>query len=506
MTRKVFRDAIHDMIALERESDAPAQDPVAWGDAMILDLIDSPPMQRLRRIRQLGTASRVYPTAEHSRFSHALGVMHLAKRILRVLGMQDPELIDREAALQVKVAALLHDVGHGPYSHLFEVIFGDAENHESLGWRIIAEPGPVRTIIGRHCQRLNIGETTFIQGLQRVWGGDRDPHSPSHFGRQVISSQLDADRMDYLLRDAYFTGVAYGRYDLEWLLHSLRLRDVAGVLHLCVDISRGPTALESYIAARDNMYRQVYHHKTIRAMDALLMHLFALLVWSREILGVYPPGTPLELSRFLDAIQQASGNPLPLDVFLALDDTVVDYAVNHWAVHLPDTPLPWGELRWKSRLFRDRKPLYRRLCWRMTDPEEPGQSLLTDVIHDQQAASALEQFLAAQAATPLPLTLPGETDPHPVPLRFLVRMDSVERTPYAHLQYDADLQEPVFVLDGSGRVVAAERASNHINFLGHSRRRLARVFVDPRAHLAVATLLKSHFHHPAMAVEIPSRN
>ncbi|MBF0152245.1 MAG: HD domain-containing protein [Magnetococcales bacterium] len=505
MTRKVFRDAIHDMISLDREESGPAQDPVEWGDALILDLIDTPPVQRLRRIRQLGTASRVYPTAEHSRFSHALGVMHLAKRILRILGTQDAAPLDRVAALQVKVAALLHDLGHGPYSHLFETLFSATDHHESLGWRMIAEPGAIRSMITRHCHRLGLNEESFFQGLHRIMGDDHRAHGPDPFGRQIISSQLDADRMDYLLRDAYFTGVTYGRYDLEWLLHSLRLREVAGVVRLCVDITRGPTALESYIVARDNMYRQVYHHKTIRAMDSLLMHLFAVLIWGRESLGVYPPGTPPELSRFLDVVKDPAIQPLPLDLFLALDDTVVDYAVNHWAMLPPDVPLPWGELRWKSRLFRDRKPLYRRLYWHMTDPEDTQQPLRSDVIRDLQGARNLEAFFRKRGAHPVPVVSPGEESSRLIPLRFLVRVDSVERTPYAHLQYAADLQDPVFVLNGSGQAVAAERASSHINFLGHNRRRLVRVFVDPRAHHAVATLLKSDFYHPDLVVDIPSR-
>ncbi|MBF0178344.1 MAG: HD domain-containing protein [Magnetococcales bacterium] len=505
MTRKVFRDAIHDMISLDREHASPAHDPVEWGDALILDLIDAPPMQRLRRIRQLGTASRVYPTAEHSRFSHALGVMHLAKRILHILGRQESGPIDRVAALQVKVAALLHDVGHGPYSHLFEIIFGAAVNHEALGWRIVAEPGSVRSIISRHCCRLGLDEETFFHGLRAVWGKDGrlHPQEARHFGRQVISSQLDADRMDYVLRDAYFTGVAYGRYDLEWLLHSLRLCTVAGSPRLCVDITRGPTALESYIAARDNMYRQVYHHKTIRAMDSLLMHLFAVLVWGRELLGEYPPGTPSELVRFLDAVRQPGAQPLPLDLFLALDDAVVDYAVNHWAEHLPETPLPWGELRWKSRLFRDRKPLYRRLYWCTVDPRDSGQTIRSDVIQSPEAAHALERFFRAHDNTALPVEWPEGGAPRQIPLRFLVRVDSVERTPYAHLQYAADLQDPVFVLDGSSQAVAAEDASTHISFYGHNRRRLVRVFVDPRGDHAVASLLKRDFCHPDLVVEVP---
>ncbi|MBF0127046.1 MAG: HD domain-containing protein, partial [Magnetococcales bacterium] len=132
MTRKVFRDAVHNMISLHRERNGPAPDPADWGDALLLDLIDVPEMQRLRRIRQLGPAARIYPSAEHSRFSHALGVMHLAKRILSGLAQpsQTPSL-PREEMLQVKVAALFHDIGHGPYSHVFDHLHPDMESHEA---------------------------------------------------------------------------------------------------------------------------------------------------------------------------------------------------------------------------------------------------------------------------------------------------------------------------------------------------------------------------------------
>ncbi|MBF0425607.1 MAG: HD domain-containing protein [Magnetococcales bacterium] len=505
MTHKVFRDAIHDMIALDREEGGPAADPVAWGDALLLDLIDTPPVQRLRRIRQLGTTSRVYPTAEHSRFSHALGVMHLAKRILHVLGTQTGVVIDRVVALQVKVAALLHDLGHGPYSHLFEAIFGAVADHEALGWRMIVEPGAVRTVIEQHCHRLGVEQAVFFQGLAGILGGrEHSGQAVATFGRQIISSQLDADRMDYLLRDAYFTGVTYGHYDLEWLLHSLRLCDVTGTPRLCVDIARGPTALESYIAARDNMYRQVYHHKTARALDALLGHLFAVLLWGRETLGVYPPGTPPELSRYLEEVRRYDGSPPALALLLALDDAVVDYAVNHWANDLPDHPLPWAELRWKSRLFRERQPLYRRLRWYTNGLGGNRPATCSDVIDDPEFARVVDAFFSAQAATLLPVASAVGEGTQMLPLRFLVKVDSVEHTPYAQLRYTADLPDPVFVRHGPAPAMSAEHASNLINFFGHHPQRLVRVFVDPRAHVGVVELLRATFRYPDRVADLPT--
>ncbi|MBF0285643.1 MAG: HD domain-containing protein, partial [Magnetococcales bacterium] len=160
------------MIALHREEDGPAVDPVEWGDALLLDLIDTPPVQRLRRIRQLGLATRVYPSGEHSRFSHALGVMHLAKRILALLHRQDPHLFTPVERLAVKTAALLHDVGHGPFSHVFEHLHPAIGPHEAWGWRIITGDGDVREAVARHCRRLGLDEAVFWSTLRRVWLGE----------------------------------------------------------------------------------------------------------------------------------------------------------------------------------------------------------------------------------------------------------------------------------------------------------------------------------------------
>ncbi|MBF0428374.1 MAG: HD domain-containing protein [Magnetococcales bacterium] len=493
MTRKVFRDAVHNMISLHRERDGPASAPADWGDALVLELIDVPEMQRLRRIRQLGPAARIYPSAEHSRFSHALGVMHLAKRILANLeghsDTQAPPLLQRAEMLQVKVAALFHDIGHGPYSHVFDYLHPGLESHEARGWRIVTHSDSIRAVIRRHCDRLGLDEARFIHGLGAVWGlaGMREP---PRFGRQVISSQLDADRMDYLLRDAHFTGVSYGRYDLEWLLHSLQVREMDGVVRLCVDLSKGPAALESYVAARDDMYRQVYDHKTVRAFEALLIHLFGLLGWLWRLEKGPPPGTPPVLVRFLESMSLAL-EPALAD-FLRLDDTVVDYAIGHWAEMDPVTPAQ-AELRWKCRMFRDRVPIYRRIVWHLPSEEESGRRIKTEIIHDEAIAEAIEQFFQQHGDTLLTVRDGDSGWMREVPLRLLVQVDRLDRAPYAHLQYAAGRSDPVYVIDGMGHVLPAEAVSTRIHFLGVSRRRLVRVFVDPRVKGQVMALLQGEF-------------
>ncbi|MBF0182914.1 MAG: HD domain-containing protein [Magnetococcales bacterium] len=498
MSYKVFRDAVHNMISLHREADGPATDPVDWGDALLLDLIDTPEMQRLRRIRQLGPANRVYPSAEHSRFSHALGTLHLAKRILATLLARNDVLLERPQMLQIKVAALLHDIGHGPYSHVFELIAPALVQHEQLGWQLVERQGAVRQLIERHCQRLQLAADSFFQGLQALLGV-KEEGKPPLFARQLISSQLDADRMDYLLRDAHFTGVSYGRYDLEWLLHSLRACRVGEATLLGVEVSRGPSALESYIVARDHMYRQVYDHKTVRAFEVLLVHWFGVLLWYRQEHQCSPPGTPWPLECILQRL--ADGQALDLADYLALDDAVLECAIGSWALQEASSPAA-AELCWKSRLLRDRKPVYRRVRWQWRG-EEPW---LSDQLHDGELADQVELFFQQHGDTRIAVQ-EGEESPRQVPLSLLVRVDRLERSPYAHLQYMPGKVEPIWTVTAgsaaqAGLVRPAEQVSTLIDQLGGSRRRVARVFVDPRALSAVERLLQAQFVHPQLAVAV----
>lgn len=507
MTYKVFRDAVHNMISLHRETEGMTVNPVDWGDALLLDLIDTPEMQRLRRISQLGPASQVYPSAEHSRFSHALGTMHLAKRILAtVLSRPDPPL-DRETIVQVKVAALLHDIGHGPYSHVFELIVPNWGGHEVLGWRMVDRDGPLRQTIIRHCHRLNIPEDRFLLGLHTMLSKG-DTSGNNSFGRQVISSQLDADRMDYLLRDAHFTGVSYGQYDLEWLLHSFRACRVGTGFRLCVEISKGPSALESYVVARDHMYRQVYDHKTVRAFEVLMVHLFQLLQWRWDEEGGPPAETPAALLRCLETIH--SGSPISIVDYLALDDAVLDCAIGQWAEQIPQSPLD-AELRWKSRLLRDRKPIYRRLLWQFShssqkqDPLSSGETRWSEQIHDAEIADAVDGFFQKKRQTRLTVRYPDGTL-GTLPLYLLVQVDRLERAPYAHLQYTTGKADPILTIEEGGGYSSkhtmrpAEHASALINQLGGSRRKLARVFVDPRVLSDVEDLVRCHFYHPNVEI------
>ena len=218
-------------------------------------------MQRLRRLRQLGLAYLAFPSAEHSRFSHALGALASGTRAFDALRTHSPEAFASESELRAKrkllrAALLLHDLGHGPFSHACEAVLG--VRHEQRTQAILALP-ELREALARV-------DADPAQVLGLITGApDADPVL-----RELVSGpNLDADRMDYLLRDAYFTGVAGGTYDAEQLIESLRAIEVDGSAQLGVD-GRGVVALESFVLARYMMFATVYFHHTTRAFERVL--------------------------------------------------------------------------------------------------------------------------------------------------------------------------------------------------------------------------------------------
>jgi HD superfamily phosphohydrolase len=230
-------------------------------DAGEVALLGTPAVQRLRRLRQLGLAYLAFPSAEHSRFSHALGALAAGTRAFDALRIHSPEAFDSERDFQTKrkllrASLLLHDLGHGPFSHACEAVLG--VRHELRTQAILGRP-ELRDALAA------IGvDSAAVLGL--VTGApDADPVL-----RELVSGpNLDADRMDYLLRDSYFTGVAGGTYDSEQLIASLRVLEVDGRPQLGVD-GRGVVALESFVLARYMMFATVYFHHTTRAFERVL--------------------------------------------------------------------------------------------------------------------------------------------------------------------------------------------------------------------------------------------
>jgi HD superfamily phosphohydrolase len=251
--KKIFRDPIHNYIDVS---------------GCALEIIEDPFFQRLRNIKQLSFTHYVYHGAEHSRFGHSLGVYHLANRLSDRLLLDE----DREIREEFCLAALLHDVGHHPFSHSFEAVLKNAYkeigvdfDHEYFTLKIINE-----TTIGECIESSGLNKNHVIQLIQ----GSYTERANLQYLNQLISSEFDIDRLDYLLRDSYYCGIPYGKIDLERLLMSLEPdNDIITISE------KGITSIEMYVLSRFYMYTQVYTHHTTRAFDLMLQNTL-----SREVL------------------------------------------------------------------------------------------------------------------------------------------------------------------------------------------------------------------------------
>ena len=243
---KVLKDPVHSYIHIHYE--------VIW------NCLDSKEFQRLRRIRQLGGDFQVYPTAEHSRFSHSLGVYEIVRRMVTEVKSLCVELTEYEKVC-VMLAGLLHDVGHGPFSHAFEHITN--HSHEEYTAKIILGNTELNAILRAVSEKLPQDIVSIIQHTHE-----------NDILNQIVSGQLDADRMDYLLRDSYFTATSYGQFDLERILRTIRVRKTAEGRKVIVVKYTGIHSVEDYIMARYQMYWQVYYHPVARSYEAVFIQLF----------------------------------------------------------------------------------------------------------------------------------------------------------------------------------------------------------------------------------------
>lgn len=303
---KIIRDPVHDVISFRL--DRPT-------DALLFALINAPEFQRLRRIRQLGLANLAYPGADHSRYSHSLGVMQTARRMLEHLG----QLIDLNPRDQTRclAACLLHDLGHGPFSHVFERV-GNIQ-HEQLGARIIRDSeSRVHQVLAAHDAALPAEVAGMLRG-----------EAPADLYRDVLSGQLDADRLDYLLRDNLMTGSRYGGFDLTWLLHALTIDSSTGRLAVT---AKGISAVEAYLQSRYHMYRNVYFHKVVRSAEGMVR--LALQRARRLMVQGRLPWPPRENVVF----KALTGQRLSISEFTELDDVSVLYCIKLWS-RAEDAPL-----------------------------------------------------------------------------------------------------------------------------------------------------------------------
>lgn len=286
---KVFKDPVHRYIHVK--------------DRAIWDLIGTAEFQRLRRIKQLGTSFFTFHGAEHSRFNHSLGVYEIVRRILA--NFEGQPYWNKEERLLCLAAALLHDLGHGPFSHAFEKVF--KLDHEDFTKKII------------------LGDTEINHVLRRV--ADDFPEKVAEVINKtyhdklvvsMISSQIDADRMDYLQRDAYFTGVSYGHFDMERILRVMRPVDDQVVIK-----ASGMHAVEDYIMSRYQMYWQVYFHPVSRSAEVILSKILHR-VKALHIAGYAFDFEPKHFTSFF-------AGEVTLQDYLRLDETIVMYYFQAWA-------------------------------------------------------------------------------------------------------------------------------------------------------------------------------
>lgn len=299
---RTYHDPLHGAITLERT------DPT---EALIIALIDTPAFQRLRRIRQLGTASLTFHGAEGSRFTHSLGAMAVTRRIFDCLAKRYSQLQSYRPL--VLCAALLHDVGHGPFSHTGEEIFRG--NHEVWTRRILKESQPIRHL-------LDSFDPTLAGDLEQVYL----KQYPVPVVWQLVSSQLDCDRLDYLMRDSYFTGASYGRLDLDRILLAL---DYDPASQQLVVARKGLAAIEHYLIVRYFMYAQVYNHPKNIAASWVLEQALAR---AKSQLA----SDQLIADSTVTAWLKQPCSQLPLSQYLAADDGIFGYHIQRWR----DSPDP----------------------------------------------------------------------------------------------------------------------------------------------------------------------
>ncbi|MCB0819439.1 MAG: HD domain-containing protein [Bacteroidetes bacterium] len=283
---------------------------ISIGDELLFDLIEHPWFQRLRRIRQLGLTDYVYPGAHHTRFHHALGALHLMNLAIESLRSKGHDISEAES-LGARIAILLHDIGHGPFSHALEHSIIDGIHHERLS-------------------------LLFMQQLNRHFGGRLDmaiaiftDSHPKRFLHQLVSSQLDVDRLDYLNRDSFYTGVTEGTVGSDRIIKMLEVVDDQLVVE-----EKGIYSIEKFLLARRLMYWQVYLHKTVLSAENLLVHVLrraknlvgkGVVVNATESLAFF-----LRQSR--DGISKLSGEELA-QRFARLDDYDIFASAKDWMNH-----------------------------------------------------------------------------------------------------------------------------------------------------------------------------
>lgn len=307
---KVFKDPVHRYVRV--------QDQVIW------DLIATFEFQRLRRIKQLGTSYLTFHGAEHSRFNHSLGVYEIVRRMIQKMEKQPSW--NKEERIVCLCAALLHDIGHGPFSHSFEKVFD--LDHEAFTQQIILGD----TNVNRILKKVNADLPEKVaQVIDKTY--------EDQLVVSVISSQIDADRMDYLLRDAYYTGVSYGQFDMERILRVMRPTENKVVIK-----SSGMHAVEDYIMSRYQMYWQVYFHPVTRSAEVILTKIFHRAKYLYESGYTFQVDPTLLVSLFKEQVN--------LKDYLQLDESVIYFYFQRWQEEEDKTLQDLCQRFMERRLFK----------------------------------------------------------------------------------------------------------------------------------------------------------
>ncbi len=293
---KIFNDPVYGFITIPYE--------------LIFDLIEHPYFQRLRRITQLGLTNYVYPGANHTRFHHALGALHLMDMAIGVLRYKGHKISKKEAEA-VSIGILLHDIGHGPYSHTLENCLIPGVSHEFLSEMFMAKLNDI------YKGRLSLAIDIF------------QDHYKKRFLHQLISSQLDVDRMDYLKRDSFFTGVQEGVISHDRIIEMLEIKNDRIVVE-----EKGIYSIEKFLVARRLMYWQVYLHKTVLVAEQLLVNILKRAKELSEMKVRVQASKPLEYFLKNNVTKKMfSESDEPLESFAMLDDMDVMSAVKSWMNH-----------------------------------------------------------------------------------------------------------------------------------------------------------------------------
>jgi uncharacterized protein len=427
----ILRDPVHGLIAFDSAE-----------EQIVIKLLATAEVQRLRRIRQLGVASLAFPGAEHTRFAHALGTAHVMKRLIARLRDVDTDLpswqkLTFSHAREALAAALLHDLGHGPFSHLFEEAIPRVGEHERWSSRILLDrTTEVGRVLAAEDPELPSRVAQLIHG-----------HHELVYLARAVSGTLDVDRCDYLLRDAHGTGVPYGRYDLDWLLRSLRFAPLDGERTsppLAIDGAKGIVSIESFVMARLFMFQQVYFHKAARAgewMIRAIMSRAAALLADGKKLPMVPP-----------AIQTAaSGCEVALWDYLELDDNVLFGAMHAWEKG-PDPILADLTRRVRARALFKTLELYGNAPVRADDALATAREIAV------RAGLAPDAYVGLDTAVdvpfsdredPLAVVFPGGVTRKPGDVSFLLGRLRDETVTRSRLIFAPELRAQIVVALGA---------------------------------------------------------